>query len=95
MTEGWLSKFNIKKCYVLTIGKHENIKHAHQYALNEIELEHVADEKDFGFKFDSDRAFEYHIFMKVNEANVVVGLIRLSFYFLDAKLFKMLYPSST
>ena len=92
-TEKWLLRFNIKKCHVLTIGKHENIKHTHRYRLEDNELEHVADEKDLGVTFDSDLTFEDHMSMKVNKANAIVGLIRRSFSFLDENLFKKLYTS--
>ena len=87
----WLLKFNIEKCHVLTLGKLENIKHTHRYLICQNELEHVFDEKDLGVIFDSDLKFEDHISMKVNKANVIAGLIRRSFSFLDCKLFKKLY----
>ena len=92
-TNDWLLKFNIKKCHVLTIGKHENIQHTHRYKLENNELEHVAEEKDLGVTFDSELTFEDHISMKVNKANAILGLIRRSFSFLDAKLFKKLYTT--
>ena len=78
-TNDWLLKFNIKKCHVLTIGKHENIQHTHRYTLENSELEHVAEEKDLGVTFDSELTFEEHISMKVNKANAILGLIRRSF----------------
>ena len=40
-SKDWLLQFNLDKCHVLTLGKHENIVHAHNYHLNNHELEHV------------------------------------------------------
>ena len=87
----WLLKFNIDKYHVLTLSKLENIKHTRRYSICQNELEHVFDEKYLGVIFDSDLKFEVHVSMKVNKANVIGGLIRRNFSFLDCKLFKKLY----
>ena len=34
----WLLKFNADKCHVLTLGKFQDIKHAHKYSLCQYEL---------------------------------------------------------
>ena len=44
----WLLNFHPDKCHVLTLGKLQNIKHAHNYRLGDKELEHVFNEKDLG-----------------------------------------------
>ena len=75
----WLLKFHPDKCHVLTIGKFDNIKHAHPYQLNGSQLEHVSTEKDLGILIDSDLSFEEHISKQVNKANSMVGLIRRGF----------------
>ena len=44
----WLLEFNEGKCHVLSLGKVENIIHAHNYKMNGVKLEHVFEEKDLG-----------------------------------------------
>ena len=87
----WLLKFNADKCHVLTLGKFEDIKHAHQYVLCNNELEHVSAEKDLGVTIDEDLRFEEHITRKIQVANGIVGQIRRSFSFLNAETFRRLY----
>ena len=71
-SKDWLLQFNLK-CHVLTLGKHENIVHAHNYHLNNHELEHVFDEKDLGIILDPELKFEEHIAAKVKKANSIMG----------------------
>ena len=40
----WQLHFNHDKCHVLTMGKFENIQHAHQYIVYDNEIEHVLNE---------------------------------------------------
>lgn len=87
----WLLKFHPDKCHVLTIGKFDNIKHAHPYTLHGNVLEHVFQEKDIGLIVDSELSFEQHISEKVMKANKIVGLIRRSFSYLSPKLFRQLF----
>ena len=89
----WLLNFNCDKCHVLTVGKLENIKHTQRYTLYEKELEHVFEEKDLGVVIDTELNFEDHISSKVKKANMIMGLIRRSFSFLDRHLFKKLYTT--
>ena len=60
-TDKWLLRFNAEKCHVLTMGKFEDIKHAHQYIICNNELEHVSDEKDLGVTIDDELKFEEHM----------------------------------
>ena len=89
----WLLNFNCDKCHVLTVGKLENIKHTQRYTLYEKELEHVFEEKDLGVVIDMELTFEDHLSSKVKKANMIMGLIRRSFSFLDRHLFKKLYTT--
>ena len=89
----WLLKFNHEKCHVLSLGKFDNIMHAHRYTICGYEMEHVFNEKDLGVVFDSELNFENHISQKVQIANAIVGLIRRSFSYLDCNSFKRLYTS--
>ena len=88
----WLLKFHPDKCKVLTLGRHQDIPHAYRYKLFGQELEHVFEEKDLGITIDSDMLFENHMCLKVKKANQVMGLIRRVFSFLDANMFRRLYP---
>ena len=92
-SKDWLLQFNLDKCHVLTLGKHENIVHAHNYHLNNHELEHVFDEKDLGIILDPELKFEEHIAAKVKKANSIMGLIRRSFSHLGPSLFTKLYTT--
>ena len=53
----------------VTLGKNQNIVHAHNYLLNNQELEHVFEEKDLGVLIDSNLKFDEHIATKVKKAN--------------------------
>ena len=87
----WLLKFNADKCHVLTLGKFQDIKHAHRYSLCQYELEHVPSEKDLGITIDEELKFEDHITRKIQIANGIVGQIRRSFSYLSTETFRRLY----
>jgi len=87
----WQLHFNHDKCHVLTMGKFENIQHAHQYIVYDNEIEHVFNEKDLGVTIDSELNFEEHIAGKVRTANAIVGQMRRSFSYLDYDTFKRIY----
>lgn len=89
----WLLKFHPDKCHVLTIGKFENIKHAHPYQLNGEQLEHVFTEKDLGVLIDSDLSFEEHIAKQVNKANSMLGLLKRGFQDPSPHVFQTLYTT--
>ena len=89
----WQLHFNAEKCHVLTLGKFENIQHAHRYKIGNNELEHVSDEKDLGITIDSELNFGEHISRKVRVANAIVGQIRRSFSYLDCNTFRRIYTA--
>ena len=89
----WLLQCHPDKCHVITLGKFDNIRYTHRYSIYEHELEHVFEEKDLGVTFESDLKFDEHISAKVRKANVIVGLIRRTFSFLDCRMFKKLYTN--
>ena len=67
--------------------------YAHRYTVADYEIEHVFQEKDLGVTVDSALSFEEHISKEVKTANSIVGLIRQSFSFLDAKSFVKLFTA--
>ena len=69
----WQLHFNHEKCHVLTMGKFENIQHAHRYVVYNNEIDHVFEEKDLGVTIDSDLRFEEHIAIKIRVANELVA----------------------
>ena len=87
----WLLQFNQPKCLVLTVGKFENIRHAHHYMVYGNEIEHVFDEKDLGITIDSDLKFEEHISRKIKVANAIVGQMRRNLSCLDCDTFKRIF----
>ena len=92
-SDKWQLQFHPDKCHVLTLGKLENIRHAHRYVICNNEMEHVFEEKDLGVTIDYGLKFEEHISKKVQVANSIVGLIRRSFSFLNCETFKRLYTA--
>ena len=90
-SDTWQLRFNYDKCHILTLGKFDNIHHAHRYELSSNELEHVFEEKDLGITIDSELKFKEHISRKVRIANGIVGQIRRSFSFLDCDTFRRVY----
>ena len=75
--------FNADKCHVLTIGRFDNIRHAHRYTLKANELEHVNEEKYLVVCVDSELDFSEHINKKVNIANSTVALLSLTLAYLE------------
>ena len=92
-SQKWLLNFHPDKCHILTLGKFENITHTQRYRICGQEIDHVFEEKDLGVVFDSEMSFGDHISEKVKKANVLVGLIRRSFSYLDCKSFTKMYTA--
>ena len=92
-SQKWLLRFHPDKCHVLTLGKFSNIVHAHGYALNGKELEHVFVEKDLGVLVDAELTFADHISEKVNKANSMLGVIKRSFACLSPSTLRVLYTT--
>jgi hypothetical protein len=56
-------------------------------------MEETISEKDVGVTIDNKLSFDKHITAKVNKANSIIGVIRVTFEYLDLKTFRMLYVS--
>jgi hypothetical protein len=91
----WLLGLNINKCSVLHLGREERSNSS--YAINSdngsVILKSSTLEKDLGILVDSKLKFDSHINNIVNKANRLVGLIRRSFNFLDAKNFSLIFKA--
>lgn len=87
----WLLNFHPDKCHILTLGKFENIRHAHRYKICDREMEHVSEENDLGITIDSEMRFHEHIAKKIRVANAIVGQIRRSFSHLDCDSFRRMF----
>jgi len=68
----WLLRLYINKCNVVSFGR--NVNNAHQYSVDDIELEHVQHIKDLGITFDVKLNFSLHFREKVNNANSIKKL---------------------
>jgi len=70
-----------------------NVIKAHQYSVDDIDLEHVQHIKDLGITFDIKLHFSLHTSDKVNKANSILGVIKRNFRFLSQESFVMLYKA--
>jgi len=86
-----LLKLNINKCNVVLFGR--NVINAHQYSVDDIDIEHVQHIKDLGITFDVKLNFSLHISDKVNKANSILSIIKRNFTYLSQESFVMLYKA--
>ena len=93
----WLLKFNTAKCKVLPLRRKADKEILPQYTMGSDENTHILDcasaEKDIGVYIDTDLSFEKHINEKVNKANMIVGIIRRTYSYLDIENFLLLYKA--
>ena len=90
-----LLRFHPDKCVCMRIGKSPpNMDvEACPYSMEGKQLERSEEEKDLGVVIDTNLNFDKHISSKINKANSIAGLIRRSFVYLDAPMFKMLFTA--
>jgi hypothetical protein len=90
----WQLKYNADKCHVLQMGNQKD-KHSYEMRKHGSEsrtaLQESVLEKDLGVNVDNELKFSRHIEIQVNKANKILGLIRRSFEFLDAKSMRLLF----
>ena len=99
--------YNISKCHALHLGTH-NKKHKYtlpkmsdvkttpnavSYTYTFHTLSTVKEEKDLGVIVDTDLKFRKHMAEKISKANTMIYLIKHTFKYLDAEMFKLLYKS--
>jgi len=87
----WLLRSNINKCNIVSFGR--NVIKAHQYSVDDIDIEHVQHFKDLCITFDVKLNFSLHISEKVNKANSILGIIKRNFRYLSEESFVMLYKT--
>ena len=87
--EGWLLKFQTKKCKYMTTGKNRSDS---GYKLQDQVLR-TAKEKDIGLTIDDLLSFQSHISENANKASSTFGLLRRCFQFLDKKISISLYKT--
>ena len=75
------------------MGKFENIKVAHRYAVYGNEMEHVSEERDLGVLFQQDLSFSNHAADAAKRANIKLGIIKRSFSVLQKKGFLTMYKT--
>ena len=63
------------------------------YTYNFHMLQQVQEEKDLGIVVDDKLQFRKHISNKISKANTMIFLIKHTFKYLDADMFKLLYKS--
>ena len=91
----WGMKFHPQKCKVMRIGTgHADFTYTmRDDDGNVTNLEEVEEEKDLGIVTDKNLKFRSHINQITKKANQKVGLIKRSFTYLSATMFKTLFKS--
>ena len=87
----WSMNFNPSKCVALHFGRNNPIRayymicnsQAHKVAVQ-------SQEKDIGVTFDSALSFDVHVTNVTNKANLMIGLVKRSFTFMNNEIFTRL-----
>jgi len=90
----WQLYFNTDKCKVLHIGKNNPLKDYYmKLGDNQVRLGDCESEKDLGVTFDMNLNFDVHIQNAINKANMMLGIIRRTFVYMDEESFLLLFKS--
>ena len=93
-TKIWKLEFNVSKCKVLHLGVSNNEYNYKMEHLNEITLlQSATEEKDLGVIFDNKLQFDQHIGSIVRKSNIVLGLIKRNFKYMNEDIFVKLYKT--
>ena len=76
----WQLHFKSSKCMVMYIG---NRNPHFGYNINGHELEELEQHKDLGVLFDQSLKFHSHVAKAIAKINMILGLIKRSFVFLN------------
>ena len=83
-------KFQPDKCKTMRIGRSKVEKHEYTLKADLKPMEETIPDKDVGVTIDNKLSFDKHITEKVNKANSIIGVIRLTFEYLNLETFRML-----
>ena len=72
----WQMKFNVEKCKVMYLGKHNSRA---KYELQGKELDEIVEEKDLGVFFDNKFKAGINCFKAAKKGNKILGMIRRTF----------------
>ena len=90
----WQLHFNASKCKCLHYGRGNPIT---KYTITPMDasatIQDCTEEKDLGVIFDDTLKFDIHITTAINKANMMIGLIRRNFSFIDKDTFNKLYKA--
>jgi len=89
-TEDWLMQFNVEKCKVMHIGRHNP---EFRYTLLDKQLETVNEEKDLGVLISDDLKPSAHCIHSYTKANRMLGLINRTFSIKQPSILLRLYKS--
>ena len=89
----WLLRFHPDKCKTMRVGRSKVEEHDYSLDPKWNPMIKCTEEKDIGVVIDNKLSFEKHIVEKVNKANMIVGIIRRTFEYMDKKVFRSLYTA--
>ena len=89
-TQDWQMQFNIDKCKVMHIGRHNP---EFEYTMMDKQLEIVNEEKDLGVLICDDLKPSAHCIYSYNKANRMLGLVKRTFSTKDPSILLRLYKS--
>lgn len=98
-TDIWLMRFNPPKCKAMTVETTTQDRGPqHIYTLKDADgdragLTRVTSEKDIGVTIDCNLNFNEHINIITKKANMLVGVIRRAYTYLDEESFCLLYKA--
>jgi hypothetical protein len=94
-SDEWMLKLNIAKCKVMSYGRQLNYDfpyYVHEKEIN-YALQKVNTINDLGVIFDSQLKFDEHIYVKINKAYSMLGIIKRNFRNISDSSFVLLYKS--
>ena len=98
-TDIWLMRFNPPKCKAMTVETTtQDREPQHTYTLKNssgerTELTRVKSEKDIGVTVDCNLSFDEHINNITKKSNMLVGVIRRTYTYLDEASFSLLFKA--
>ena len=86
--------FNVDKCHVMSIGNFPLLSdYTMKFGDSVASIVRVQAECDLGVTFASNLTFNKHISNIVRRANILIGIIKRTFSYLDQSMFRTLYTT--